>query len=191
MDRRHTGVQLDSVGLRASTVRIPVCMHGCEQASRRPPLQRKFGFFLAKTLPPTPTLMVASRRLRLFWFGLCVWMCGVVVVGIALESLFWGAVWLCEERSRVWSHSVVEHLLCEVMCLGVRDGAAETLLTGVKVVPETMYLGKSSIGGDIAHIGDWCVFSCVYYIIRFIGISSSTTRRSIEEESRSIVALRT
>ena len=86
--------------------------------------------------------------------------------------------WLCEERSRVWSHSVVEHLLCEVMCLGVRDGAAETLLTGVKVVPETMYLGKSSIGGDIAHIGDWFVFSCVYYIIRFIGISSSTTRRS-------------
>ena len=50
MDRRHTGVQLDSVGLRASTVRIPVCMHGCEQAGRRPPLQRKFGFFLAKTL---------------------------------------------------------------------------------------------------------------------------------------------
>ena len=72
-----------------------------------------------------------------------------------------------------------EHLLCEVMCLGVRDGAAEALLTGVKVVPETMYLGKSSIGGDIAHIGDWFVFSCVYYIIRFIGISSSTTRRSI------------
>ena len=35
----------------------------------------------------------------------------------------------------MWSHSVVEHLLCEVMCLGVRDGAAETLLTGVKVVP--------------------------------------------------------
>eukprot|EP01048_Picozoa_sp_COSAG05_P026691 COSAG05_NODE_7415_length_813_cov_1.689076_2_plen_48_part_01 len=32
--------------------------------------QRKFGFFLAKTLPPTPTLMVAARRLRLFWFGL-------------------------------------------------------------------------------------------------------------------------
>ena len=58
-----------------------------------------------------------------------------------------------------WSHSVVEHLLCEVMCLGVRDGAAETLLTGVKVVPETMYLGKSSIGGDIAHIGDYlCLF---------------------------------
>ena len=93
-------------------------------------------------------------------------------------ALFWGAVWPCEERSRVWSHSVVEHLLCEVMCLGVRDGAAETLLTGVKVVPETAYLGKSSIGGDIAHIGDWFVFSCVYYIIRFIGISSSTTRRS-------------
>ena len=83
----------------------------------------------------------------------------MVVVGIALESLFWGAVWLCEERSRVWSHSVVEHLLCEVVCLGVRDGAAETLLTGVKVVPETMYLGKSSIGGDIAHIGDYlCLF---------------------------------
>ena len=59
----------------------------------------------------------------------------------------------------MWSHSVVEHLLCEVMCLGVRDGAAETLLTGVKVVPETMYLGKSSIGGDIAHIGDYlCLF---------------------------------
>ena len=67
----------------------------------------------------------------------------------------------------------------EVVCLGVRDGAAETLLTGVKVVPETTYLGKSSIGGDIAHIGDWFVFSCVYYIIRFIGISSSTTRRSL------------
>ena len=82
----------------------------------------------------------------------------------------------------MWSHSVVEHLLCEVMCLGVRDGAAETLLTGVKVVPETIYLGKSSIGGDIAHIGDWCVFSCVYYIIRFIGNSSSTTRRSVAVE---------
>ena len=64
----------------------------------------------------------------------------------------------------MWSHGVVEHLLCEVVCLGVRDGAAETLLTGVKVVPETMYLGKSSIGDDIAHIGDWFVFSCVYYI---------------------------
>ena len=59
----------------------------------------------------------------------------------------------------MWPHGVVEHLLCEVMCLGVRDGAAETLLTGVKVVPETMYLGKSSIGGDIAHIGDYlCLF---------------------------------
>ena len=59
----------------------------------------------------------------------------------------------------MWSHSVVEHLLCEVMCLGVRDGAAETLLTGVKVVPETTYLGKSSIGDDIAHIGDYlCLF---------------------------------
>ena len=32
MDRRHTGVQLDSAGLRASTVRIPVCMHSCEHA---------------------------------------------------------------------------------------------------------------------------------------------------------------
>ena len=44
----------------------------------------------------------------------------------------------------MWSHGVVhvERLLCEVMCLGVRDGAAETLLTGVKVVPETTYLGK-------------------------------------------------
>ena len=59
----------------------------------------------------------------------------------------------------MWSHGVVEHLLCEMMCLGVRDGAAETLLTGVKVVPETMYLGKSSIGDDIAHIGDYlCLF---------------------------------
>ena len=97
----------------------------------------------------------------------------MVVVGIALESLFWGAVWLCEERSRVWSHSVVEHLLCEVMCLGVRDGAAETLLTGVKVVPETMYLGKPSIGGDIAHIDDWFVFtcSCVYYIILYVSLA--------------------
>ena len=74
----------------------------------------------------------------------------------------------------MWSHGVVEHLLCEVMCLGVRDGAAETLLTGVKVVPETTHLGKSSIGNDIAHIGDWFVISCVYYTIRFIGISSST-----------------
>ena len=119
--------------------------------------------------------MVASRRLRLFWFGLCVWMCGVVVVGIALESLFWGTVWLCEERSRMWSHGVVEHLLCEVMCLGVRDGAAETLLTGVKVVPETMYLGKSSIGDGIAHIGDCSCFICVYYIIRFIVHSTCTT----------------
>ena len=78
----------------------------------------------------------------------------------------------------MWSRGGVELMLCEVVCLGVRDGAAETLLTGVKVVPETIYLGKSSIGGDIAHIGDWFVFSCVYYIIRFIGISSSTTRRS-------------
>ena len=59
----------------------------------------------------------------------------------------------------MWSHGVVEHLLCEVVCLGVRDGAAETLLTGVKVVPETTYLGKSSIGDDIAHIGDYlCLF---------------------------------
>ena len=109
MDRRHTRVQ-DSAGLPASTMRVPVCMHSCRQAARRPPLQRKFGFFLAKTLPPAPTLTVAPWRLRLFWFGwcgLCVWMCR-----IALESLFWGAVWLCEERSRVWSHSVVEHLLC-------------------------------------------------------------------------------
>ena len=63
----------------------------------------------------------------------------------------------------MWSHSVVEHLLCEVMCLGVRDGAAETLLTGVKVVPETMYLGKSSIGDDIAHIGDYL---CLFVFIR-------------------------
>ena len=86
-------------------------------------------------------------------------MCGVGVGRIAIERLFWGAVWPCEERSRVWPHGVVEHLLCEMMCLGVRDGAAETLLTGVKVVPETMYLGKSSIGGDIAHIGDYlCLF---------------------------------
>ena len=89
----------------------------------------------------------------------------------------------------MWSHSVVEHLLCEVMCLGVRDGAAETLLTGVKVVPETMYLGKSSIGGDIAHIGDYLclfVFIIVILIIRFIGISSSTTRRSINLQARMI-----
>ena len=96
----------------------------------------------------------------------------MVVVGIALESLFWGTVWLCEERSRMWSHGVVEHLLCEVMCLGVRDGAAETLLTGVKVVPETIYLGKSSIGGDIAHIGDWCVFSCEF-IILYVSLACS------------------
>ena len=65
----------------------------------------------------------------------------------------------------MWSHGVVEHLLCEVVCLGVRDGAAETLLTEVKVVPEITYLGKSSVGGDAAHIGDWCVFSCVHYIL--------------------------
>ena len=58
----------------------------------------------------------------------------------------------------MWSHGVVEHLLCEVVCLGVRDGAAETLLTGVKVVPETTDLGKSSFGDDTAHIDDWCVF---------------------------------
>ena len=83
----------------------------------------------------------------------------------------------------MWPHGVVEHLLCEMMCLGVRDGAAETLLTGVKVVPETMYLGKSSIGGDIAHIGDYLCFICVYYIIRFIGISSSTTRRSLHDRT--------
>ena len=86
----------------------------------------------------------------------------------------------------MWPHGVVEHLLCEMMCLGVRDGAAETLLTGVKVVPETMYLGKSSIGGDIAHIGDWFVFSCVYYIIRFIG---STTRRSTQDLMRGFAQL--
>ena len=78
----------------------------------------------------------------------------------------------------MWSHGVAEHLLCEVMCLGVRDGAAETLLTEVKVVPETTYLGKSSIGDGIAHIGDCSCFIGVYYIIRFIGNSSSTTRRS-------------
>ena len=77
----------------------------------------------------------------------------------------------------------------KAMCLGVRDGAAETLLTGVKVVPETMYLGKSSIGGDIAHIGDWFVFSCVYYIIRFIGISSSTSRRSMIYRSRNCTVM--
>eukprot|EP01048_Picozoa_sp_COSAG05_P025512 COSAG05_NODE_6522_length_943_cov_1.831754_2_plen_41_part_01 len=41
-------------------------------------------------------------------------MCGVVGGRIALERLFWGAV---------WSHGVVEHLLCEVMCLGVRRGS--------------------------------------------------------------------
>ena len=82
------------------------------------------------------------------------------------------------------SRSAIEQLLCEVVCRGVHDGAAETLLTGVKVVPETMYLGKSSIGGDIAHIGDWFVFSCVHYIIRFIGISSSTTRRSMNSYVR-------
>ena len=63
----------------------------------------------------------------------------------------------------MWPHGVVEHLLCEVMCLGVRDGAAETLLTEVKVVPETTYLGKSSIGDDIAHIGDYL---CLFVFIR-------------------------
>ena len=68
----------------------------------------------------------------------------------------------------MWSDGVVERLLCEVVCLGVRDGAAETLLTEVKVVPETTYLGKSSIGDGIAHIGDCSCFICVYYIIRFI-----------------------
>ena len=82
---------------------------------------------------------------------------------IALERLFWGAVWLCEERSRTWSHGVVERLLCEVVCRGVRDGAAETLLTGVKVVPETTHLGKSSIGDDTAHIGDYL---CLFVFIR-------------------------
>ena len=49
MDHRHSGVQ-DSAGLPASTMRVPDCMHSCRQAARRPPLQRKFGFFLAKTL---------------------------------------------------------------------------------------------------------------------------------------------
>ena len=116
--------------------------------------------------------------------GLCVWMCGVVVVGIALESLFRGAVWLCEERSRVWPHGVVEHLLCEMMCLGVRDGAAETLLTGVKVVPETMYLGKSSIGGDIAHIGDYlCLFVIKTTIERDTRGTKSCHRRTIRWNS--------
>ena len=80
----------------------------------------------------------------------------------------------------MWSHGVVEHLLCEVMCLGVRDGAAETLLTEVKVVPETTYLGKSSIGDGIAHIGD-C--SCLFVFI-ILYVSSAflppllATRRS-------------
>ena len=59
----------------------------------------------------------------------------------------------------MWPYGDVEHLLCGGLCLGVRDGATETLLTGVKVVPETTYLGKSSIGDDIAHIGDYlCLF---------------------------------
>ena len=95
-------------------------------------------------------------------------MCGVVVGRIAIEKLFWGAVWFCEERSRVWSHGVVEQLLCEVVCRGVRDGAAETLLTGVKVVPETTYLGKSSIRDGTAHIGDWCVFIILYVPLAFL-----------------------
>ena len=64
----------------------------------------------------------------------------------------------------MWSRGVVEHLLCEVVCLGVRDGAAKTLLTGVKkIVPETTHLGKSSIGDDIAHIGDYL---CLFVFIR-------------------------
>ena len=78
----------------------------------------------------------------------------------------------------MWPHGGAEHLLCEGMCLGVRDGAAETLLPEVEVVPETTYLGKSSIGDGITHIGDCSCFICVYYIIRFIGNSSSTARRS-------------
>ena len=120
-----------------------------------------------------PHLTVASCGLRLFWFGLwlCVWLCGVVVGRIAIEGLFWGAVWLCEERSRVWLHGIVEHLLCEVVCLGVRDGTAETLLTGVKVIPETTYLGKSSIRDDTAHIGDYL---CLFVFIRLhVYVSSS------------------
>ena len=89
----------------------------------------------------------------------------------------------------MWPHGVVEHLLCEMMCLGVRDGAAETLLTGVKVVPETIYLGKSSIGDDIAHIGDYLclfVFIILYVSSAFLppplgsraegGFSTSTIR---------------
>ena len=58
------------------------------------------------------------------------------------------------------------------MCLGVRDGVAETLLTGVKVVPETTYLGKSSIGDDIAHIGDWYVFIILYVSLAFLSLRS-------------------
>ena len=58
-----------------------------------------------------------------------------------------------------------------MVCRGVRDGATETPLTEVKVVPETTYLGKSSIRDGTAHIDDWLVL----FIIRFIGISFSTT----------------
>ena len=68
----------------------------------------------------------------------------------------------------MWSHGVVEQLLCEVVCRGVRDGAAETLLTEVKVVPETTYLGKSSNRDGIAHIGDWLVFIVLYVSLAFL-----------------------
>ena len=68
----------------------------------------------------------------------------------------------------MWSRGGVELMLCEVVCLGVRDGAAETLLTGVKVVLETTDLGKSSFGDDTAHIDDWCVFIILYVSLAFL-----------------------
>ena len=94
----------------------------------------------------------------------------------------------------MWSHGVVELLLCEVVCLGVRDGAAETLLTGVKVVPETTDLGKSSFGDDTAHIDDWCVFIILCVSLAFLSplrgdLSESTARARIQTDLGSALTI--
>ena len=71
-------------------------------------------------------------------------------------------------RDLGWSHGGLELLLCEVVCLGVRDGASETLLTEVKGIPEITDLGKLSFGDDTAHIDDWCVFIILYVSLAFL-----------------------
>ena len=63
-------------------------------------------------------------------------------------------------------------------CRGVRDGAAETLLTEVKAVPEKTYFGKPSGRDDIAHIGDRYVFYYIYVSLAFLPPPLSETRPS-------------